>query len=88
MTNKKTIRALKRYAEKNTKDLTYYALEKYYKPKWDDESQEWKVGTVGEFKVNIGRRTKKVYKKYGLQAALYYITINLKDELKDKELEY
>ena len=82
MKPKHTIRAIKKFARENMKEQTYYALEKTFKPFWDEESKELKVGIVKEYPVNHGRRAKRIYKKWGIQAVMAYFAVFKKENSK------
>ncbi len=88
MKPKKIVQLLKREAKK-LPEQTYFALEKYYKPRFDDKSGEWKVGEVVEHKINHGRRVKKIYKKWGMQAvnAYFYVKGQLIQQKQSKNEE-
>ena len=75
---KHLIRSLKLYAEQNCKPVNYYALEKFYTPKIVDG--EYRVGEIVELPVNHERRVKKAFKKYGIQAAIAYLTAFKKEK--------
>lgn len=77
---KHTVRALKKYAKENCEPKEYSYLEKFYRPIFDDESNVWRSGTIGMGNVNHGRRVKKVFKKWGINAAIAYLTVNKKKE--------
>lgn len=61
---------------------TYYALEKFYKPKWSDADKEWKVGVVAECKVNLYRRVKKIYDAYGFSGLNAFIIVKNEKKIK------
>jgi len=75
---KHLIRSLKVYAKANCIQNTYYALEKFYKPKIIDG--EYKTGLIVEHNVSHERRVKKAFKKYGIQAAIAYLTAFKKEK--------
>jgi len=78
---KHIIRAIKKAAKK-LPVREYYALEKYDRPKWNEEEQKWRIGEIVTHKVNHARRVKKAYKKYGIPAvnAYFYVFQKIKDE--------
>lgn len=80
MKPKHLIRALKKYAKLHTKEQQYWAIEKTFQPFFDEESQEWKKGIAVLVNVNHARRVKRVYKKYGINAAMAYLTVYKKEE--------
>jgi hypothetical protein len=85
MKPKKVIRLLQREARKLPLE-TYYAIEKYYTPKQEILGEEngvsvkgdWKKGEVVEHPRNLDREIKKIYKKWGWEAALawFYVKKN------------
>lgn len=80
---KHTIRALKKYAAENCEPKEYSYLEKYYKPFFDKESDVWRSGEIGIGLWNHGRRVKKVFKQFGINAAILYLTTFKKKEVKE-----
>ena len=90
MKPKKIIQLLKREAKKLPRD-TYYAIETFGKPQFDEKSGEWKKGIVVEHEVNHGRRVKKIYKKWGMPAvnAYFYVKGQMmqQQQLKEKTNE-
>jgi len=76
--SKHLIRELKKYAEVNCVKNSYYALEKFSNPKIIDG--EYRTGEVVLHDVNHSRRVKKAFKKYGIQAAIAYLTAFKKEK--------
>jgi len=80
MKPKHLIRLLKKEAKKLPEE-TYFAIDLFYKPQL--LNGEFKRGLIKEYKVNHGRRVKKLYKKYGIHAVNAYFYV--KGQLVQKE---
>jgi len=78
---KHVVRWLKKKVEEECKTMTYYALEKFYTPQWNEEAKEYKTGLIVEYPVNTKRRVKKAFKKFGIHGALAYIQVFKKDKI-------
>ena len=78
MKSKQIIRLLKKESLK-LEPKVYQALEKYHTPRLVDGV--YKIGEVVACKVNHGRRVKKAYKKWGLDAVGAYFTVFQKQKI-------
>lgn len=79
MKRKKVLKAIRKEAVKIPPE-TYFAIDLFYQPKWDDKEQEWKRGVITSYPVNHYRRMKKIYDKWGLGAVKAYILIKLNNK--------
>lgn len=86
MKPKHTIRELKKYAKENCRPSTYWAIEKTFKPFLDEEDGKMKIGLAVELPVNHSRRVKKMFKKFGIQAAIVYLTVYKKEKENEENI--
>lgn len=84
MKKKKMLRLIKREAKRVLPPETYFYVAKYDRPR-QDESGQWKVGEVAQNSVNHGRRLKKIFNKWGLQAVQAYFYVKLETKRKNEE---